>query len=249
MSLYENKHGDGQCPQDDEETYTNVYTLRRSSTEDTEASETFKICKYGSCSWKKWSVHGTVAFLGVMCLLWIILMSTICALYLAILGNLEEMKQSNREANLKLSQVKESIEEAQEQLMGKINELNNIVRSGCPPGWQAIGFQCYYISAVTMSWQEAAQYCTKQQSKLLILQNKEEMDALQPFIGGETFWIGLKLLSNTWKWVDGSDLAFSNWSPAEPNNISLMEHCVEMKLGGWNDVGCAKKNKFICKRE
>ncbi|XP_075063048.1 CD209 antigen-like protein C isoform X2 [Mixophyes fleayi] len=231
-----------QGPEDDDSIYTNVDMFRTLPTQDTEDTERIKIWKYGSYRRKDWLV-----LVALLCL-WIILMSIVCAFYSAISGHLEEMKQRNREMNLKLSQANETAEKAQEQLRDKIKEIYDLVRPRCPTGWKAIGPQCYYLSVNTMTWKEAVDICVTQQAQLIILRSKAEMDALLPLFMGQSFWIGLTSSNNSWRWIDGTDLAFSNWSPGEPNNVSGKELCAEIKSNGWNDVDCAMRNNYICMR-
>lgn len=48
------------------------------------------------------------------------------------------------------------------------------------------------------------------------------------------FWIGLSdlRLSQTFEWVDGSEVLFTNWNDNEPNNFGTSgEDCVEIEGG------------------
>ena len=69
--------------------------------------------------------------------------------------------------------------------------------------------------------------------------------------GSSYMWIGLsrKIDSHddSFHWVDGSDLSFTNWGSGEPSSIN--ENCTEfvMRTGGkWNDLRCTVHKSFIC---
>ena len=50
-------------------------------------------------------------------------------------------------------------------------------------------------------------------------------------------------------WTDGTVLGYTNWAPGEPNNALNQEHCTTMRESGeWNDVQCASKFQFVCKK-
>lgn len=69
--------------------------------------------------------------------------------------------------------------------------------------------------------------------------------------GSSYMWIGLsrKIDSHddSFYWVDGSDLSFTNWASGEPSSTN--ENCTEfvMRTGGkWNDLRCTVHKPFIC---
>ena len=69
--------------------------------------------------------------------------------------------------------------------------------------------------------------------------------------GSSYMWIGLsrKIDSHddSFHWVDGSDLSFTNWASGEPSSIH--ENCTEfvMRTGGkWNNLRCTVHKSFIC---
>ena len=51
-------------------------------------------------------------------------------------------------------------------------------------------------------------------------------------------------------WVDGSNVAFTNWAPGEPNDQNGVENCVEFytRDGQWNDMPCTYSRAYVCKK-
>ncbi|MGH0136359.1 UNVERIFIED_CONTAM: hypothetical protein FKN15_060787 [Acipenser sinensis] len=94
-------------------------------------------------------------------------------------------------------------------------------------------FRNGHLAAVTSAFinnQLATQVCRQYQ-------------CTRTFIGGE------RLKGTRFKWTDGSAWKYTNWSPKEPNNLTLDENCIEIFYKGdsrWNDVRCYIKKSFIC---
>ena len=71
-------------------------------------------------------------------------------------------------------------------------------------------------------------------------------------------WMGAhrKSKEDKLKWVDGSELSYSNWSPGQPSGVNpswIGENCVfvNVKTKKWNDENCHAKgaqgnNYFVC---
>ncbi len=65
-------------------------------------------------------------------------------------------------------------------------------------------------------------------------------------------WLGLTdaVVEDNWRWVDGTSLIYSSWSPGEPNG-GTAENCGMIWVGNpgggkWNDLNCAWTNPFVC---
>ncbi|XP_023596410.1 natural killer cells antigen CD94-like [Trichechus manatus latirostris] len=115
----------------------------------------------------------------------------------------------------------------------------------CPEKWIGYLCSCYFISNEEKTWAESRNSCASQNSSLLQLKNRDELDF---FKSNELFyWIGLSYneTRGAWVWEDGSALSqdlflFQNLNPRncvlyKPSNRIL-------------DEDCRNKNGFICKQ-
>ena len=66
-------------------------------------------------------------------------------------------------------------------------------------------------------------------------------------------WIGCNDISHEGRFVwvhNNQPIAFSNWTPGQPNNSGNEDCCMTgwYKIGGWVDVNCNYHGTFICKK-
>ena len=65
-------------------------------------------------------------------------------------------------------------------------------------------------------------------------------------------WIGLNDIGTeaSYKWSDGSPVAYTNYNYREPNDWIGVEDCLEMYRwnGKWNDLHCSMLRPYICKK-
>merc|ERR1719494_1049516 len=93
-------------------------------------------------------------------------------------------------------------------------------------GWNwKFGKSAYYWSkprGFMSTWEEARLWCMSmgKTSHLVKIETKEENDYLKEQFRGYDSWIGLSDVETegTFRWVDGSQLAFSHWYPGQPSN-------------------------------
>uniref|UniRef100_A0A672Y7R2 C-type lectin domain family 17, member A-like n=1 Tax=Sphaeramia orbicularis TaxID=375764 RepID=A0A672Y7R2_9TELE len=122
----------------------------------------------------------------------------------------------------------------------------------CGKGWKRFGGSCYFLSNDTASWETGRDYCRNSGGDLVIVNSKEEQKFIAGFKRGS--WIGLSdhEKEGIWKWVDGSPLTLSFWTPGQPNNgannpVLGQQNCGEIfSKGKWNDVSCNNKLHWIC---
>ncbi|XP_072000697.1 uncharacterized protein [Engystomops pustulosus] len=131
------------------------------------------------------------------------------------------------------------------------NLLDNIC-TVCPLGWHTLGSSCYYLSEEQRSWNSARDECYKVSSYLVMIKDRNESDSLNSLLtSNRRYWIGLRRDSkdiHIWKWLDGSEVTFTNWAVNEPNYHSSKEHCAESLSGPWNDLSCSEKLYYICEK-
>ncbi|XP_070828322.1 CD209 antigen-like protein C [Chaetodon trifascialis] len=120
-------------------------------------------------------------------------------------------------------------------------------------GWVHFHSSIYYISSIKKSWKESRDDCLQRGADLMIINSKEEQDFTRNF--HELMWIGLtdSETEGVWKWVDGTLLMKSFWTPGEPNSHEgKNEDCVELRshdmLNSWNDRPCNDQIFWICEK-
>ncbi|CAH2273536.1 Hypothetical predicted protein [Pelobates cultripes] len=160
-----------------------------------------------------------------------------------------------------ISVLKKSLFERMQQEIAQNNILSEVqsiketldkICKTCPSGWRATGCSCYYFSSSTLQWDKARDECYKFNSALVTFSSKNDMDTFNKLFTVSTrYWMGLRRDAtniNMWKWLDGTELTFTNWASGEPNNYGNKEHCGEILSGPWNDRNCDDSVNFICRK-
>nr|XP_020476711.1 macrophage mannose receptor 1-like isoform X2 [Monopterus albus] len=128
---------------------------------------------------------------------------------------------------------------------------------GCPQGWDAYGYSCYWMEETTRSWNEAKAFCKEQDSFLLHIGDIYEQAHFTVMLSGKTglWWIGLRAHGATgggvdYLWDNGAPLTFTHWDRGQPDSGD--GNCVAMttgQIGGfWDDKQCSEKYLFICEK-
>ncbi|XP_006875530.1 PREDICTED: natural killer cells antigen CD94-like [Chrysochloris asiatica] len=116
----------------------------------------------------------------------------------------------------------------------------------CPEKWIGYRCNCYLIFNEGKNWTESRNSCASQNSSLLYLESKDELDFWKH---SEFFyWVGLSYnkANGTWLWEDGSALS-RNLFPSFQN--SNPEECISFNPKGYTlSETCRKNNRFICKK-
>ncbi|XP_065275299.1 CD209 antigen-like protein C [Emys orbicularis] len=168
-----------------------------------------------------------------------------------------EIRNLTHSMSKELAEVRRDHDRLQEVLSRVQEELQNITEiicTTCPPGWQHFEKNCYFFSTSTKSWLDAKQFCTSQESHLVIVNNKQEQTFLSnQLIEPDVYWLGLSdsAKEGEWRWVDDSPLSVRFWGPGEPNNVGQHgEDCVHLRFDGkWNDATCSLTHYWICERQ
>ncbi|XP_063302400.1 C-type lectin domain family 4 member G-like [Pelobates fuscus] len=175
--------------------------------------------------------------------------------------SLFERMQQDFNVSEEISVLKKSLFERMQQEIAQNNILSEVqsiketldkLCKTCPSGWRATGSSCYYLSSSTLSWDKARDECYKFNSALITFSSKNDMDTYNKLFTDSTkYWMGLRRDAtniNMWKWLDGTELTFTNWDKGEPNNSEKKEHCGEILSGSWNDRNCDASVNFICRK-
>ncbi|XP_067274723.1 L-selectin-like [Pseudorasbora parva] len=115
----------------------------------------------------------------------------------------------------------------------------------------------YHFDNVTKSWNETREWCQKDYTDIVVVQNENVTHFLTKYLPKRTslpyYWIGLKKINDSWTWVANEEIVnYENWAANEPNNAQSDESCVELyisttnKSGKWNDDKCSNKKYPVC---
>jgi len=119
--------------------------------------------------------------------------------------------------------------------------------------------KCFKVLRKYGSEEEAEKICNQEENSatLIIIRSKDEQDFLSKLLFHthkvvDNVWIGVKHTSNEFKWVDDSDLSFTNWAEGSPRN-KIDNTCVQMQsdvdlVGKWADEPCNKNNLVACQK-
>ncbi|XP_039660912.1 C-type lectin domain family 10 member A-like [Perca fluviatilis] len=183
--------------------------------------------------------------------------------------NLTEDVQNLTTVNQKLETQRDNLTERIQDMETNLNELN-VSRAqwsidaycpkktngrqckACQNGWLLTGSNCYVIHDAPpphrKTWEEAREDCRGKGSDLVVVHNEEEKNALNTYSwlssGTDGYWFGLRAEGGRWKWIDGSNLTVSYWTPQPPPADG---QCVmSVQNVGWISVSCAEKKQWIC---
>ncbi|XP_035511367.1 collectin-12-like [Morone saxatilis] len=128
---------------------------------------------------------------------------------------------------------------------------------GCPFEWVNYRDKCYFFSKDLHSFDDAKATCESASASLLIINDMEEQKWLKKQTFGKGyFWMGLtdKEEENIWRWLDGTEPAFTKWKPGQPDNWGhgheIGEDCAGLIHEGlWNDFFCEDLISYICEKE
>jgi hypothetical protein len=119
--------------------------------------------------------------------------------------------------------------------------------------------KCFKILEKVGNEEVAENTCKQEESSanLITIHSKDEQDFLTNLLFKthkvvDAVWIGAKYSSNKFKWIDDSDLSFTNWAEGSPSNTTD-KTCLQMipegsSMGKWADEPCNKNNKVVCQK-
>ncbi|XP_041844072.1 asialoglycoprotein receptor 2-like isoform X4 [Melanotaenia boesemani] len=123
----------------------------------------------------------------------------------------------------------------------------------CESGWLHNRSSCYAVnnpdSAGQKNWEEARKDCSGKGSDLVVVADDIEKKNISGNSWGSSgfggYWIGLRAKDGKWKWVDGSDLAYTSWM----TELATDGRCViSVQHEGWKSVSCDVKQRWICEK-
>ncbi|XP_039341863.1 natural killer cells antigen CD94-like [Mauremys reevesii] len=115
----------------------------------------------------------------------------------------------------------------------------------CPENWFPHGEKCYQFSTESKPWLESQKACSSHDSRLLLIENKEELDFISPLA---TFrWIGLSRdkTDRPWMWVNGT--AFSTDQFVVKKGY-VDGNCALVTGGELYSGPCKESKRYICEQ-
>ncbi|XP_070574163.1 C-type Lectin CRL-like [Ptychodera flava] len=131
-----------------------------------------------------------------------------------------------------------------------------------------IGGDKFALMNDKVTWNDASDICLQSSGQLAVLNTEEISNELVAFINDNSlselnsrgFWIGLhdRHLEDSFEWVDGSAVTFTNWYGNMPDNARKKDQChgqdcVQLwkkppttPLWQWDDDYCFKRKLFFC---
>ncbi|CAM4606430.1 C-type lectin domain family 17, member A-like isoform X1 [Lepidochelys kempii] len=211
------------------------------------------------------SIVTLYVLMGICFAMWAVLLSIAVVKYLEVS---EELKVLNYNHSERLMNVVQDLADGrierkriQSDMNKSFKELWDLAASlcsvlpesiKCAAGWKKFGKACYYFSNTTTDWMGAKQFCTDQNSYLVIVNNDNEQAFLKDCNKQKrTYWLGLSdaVEEGTWQWVDNSPYSVSFWNFGEPDIKGEEEDCVSMRsTGTWSDSECSRPNYWICEK-
>ncbi|XP_071751059.2 uncharacterized protein LOC139908314 [Centroberyx gerrardi] len=128
---------------------------------------------------------------------------------------------------------------------------------GCPQGWDAYAYACYWMEETPRTWSEAKAFCEEQDGFMLHIGDIYEQSHFTVALSQKTglWWTGLRAKGGAgggvdYIWDNGLPLTFSHWDRNQPDNGDGT--CVAMTTGTvggfWDDKPCSEQFSFVCEK-
>ncbi|XP_043369790.1 C-type lectin domain family 12 member B-like isoform X2 [Dermochelys coriacea] len=118
----------------------------------------------------------------------------------------------------------------------------------CPANWQWMGGDtCFYISREKRPWKQSREFCSLQNSTLLMLQDKEKLNHVPPRETRDNYWFGLSCKSegDGWHWEDGSAFSAQRTDWDHGYKYYQCAYLYDRKIFKGD---CSQKHLWICEK-
>ncbi|XP_042865740.1 C-type Lectin CRL-like isoform X2 [Penaeus japonicus] len=123
----------------------------------------------------------------------------------------------------------------------------------CPYPYEQVLDECFFLSKISLNWNEARQYCQGMQGDLATPKNVYALKsyALDRYSGENEVWLGStdKHKEGQWKWLDGRPVDKGEWHSGQPDDSERREDCLDLRLNWhppFNDYRCNVAQRFMC---
>ena len=185
---------------------------------------------------------------------------------------IEENKAETQMCYNKLTSVEEELESVTQAIegVGKVADGNkNMIASVknrineklgqavvCDDQWDKFLDHCYYFSTEKKTWDQAMEFCQKNNGSLLEIDSNEEIQFILGTSRAENYlWVGAhdRVLEGQFIWQTSKQAVHQDlWFKNEPNNTGDNEDCVEIykyRKGKLNDKKCSRISNFVFEKQ
>ncbi|XP_039342189.1 natural killer cells antigen CD94-like [Mauremys reevesii] len=176
--------------------------------------------------------------LGTFCLALLIAVGVLAANVFQI-SHVSCRQQDNLSQNQKITQAKNG------NLPKVLNRKDKGWKFLCPENWFPHGDKCYRFSTESKPWLESQKACSSHGSRLLLIENKEELDFINPL--ATSHWIGLsrETTDRLWMWVNGTAFA-TDWFAINKGYVD--GNCALVTGGELSSGPCKDEKRYICEQ-
>ena len=133
----------------------------------------------------------------------------------------------------------------------------------CPPGFEPVSKNCYFISSERVGWIEAKKKCELKRSRLASLEHEDKEEDLLEFVSSSTkrrvskYWVGGNDIrkEGVWEW-EGTDNLVPDFGWSEDPYNSAEENCLSWSVSfgfnigdsdsSWQGASCCNSQRYIC---
>ncbi|KAM6211970.1 C-type lectin domain family 12 member B-like [Sarcoramphus papa] len=193
-----------------------------------------------------------VLILFTLCLALLMALVTLAVLFFQIPQDyrtqLRDLNMTKNELHANFSDMLQAIGN-QLCLEGEKNLKNNGQNCVlCPANWKWEGGDtCYYHSEEKKSLEQSHQFCSSQNSTLLLIKEAAKLELVKNFPRG-IYWLGLTFRAEQrdWYWADNTALTENQKSWAK--NVNSLQRCAYFYFAAIYSTSCNAEHYYICEK-
>ncbi|XP_060618664.2 C-type lectin domain family 5 member A-like [Anolis sagrei] len=116
-----------------------------------------------------------------------------------------------------------------------------------PLKWEGYQGSDYWFSETVAIWSSSRNECKKQNSDLVIIKDKNELEFIYNKTTSLDYFIGLSYVEDErkWEWTDSTELQRNLFTMRQPE---VGNDCATVKAREVSPTSCFKKSHWICKK-